>query len=137
MLSKIKTTIIALVATITLIMAQTPNMINNQGVAHNANGTAIANQAIKVRLKIHNTTAAGTIQYSEVRNVTTVASGLFNIQIGSTGGDVFYRKLFIDVPEVKKLFTTSREEQSAKLVYMLSLIVARLERLQQLTDDIK
>ena len=52
-------------------------------------------------------------------------------------GDVFYRKLFIDVPEVKKLFTTSREEQSAKLVNMLSLIVARLERLQELTDDIK
>ena len=85
MLSKIKTTIIALIATITSVFAQTPNMINYQGVAHNANGTAIANQAIKVRLKIHTATAAGTIQYSEVRNVTTDASGLFNIQIGSTG----------------------------------------------------
>lgn len=52
-------------------------------------------------------------------------------------GDVFYRKLFIDIPEVKKLFTTSSEEQSKKLIDMLSLIVARLERLNELTEDIK
>lgn len=85
MLTKFKHTLIALVIGITSAFAQTPNMINYQGVAHNANGTAIANQSIKVRLKIHNNTAGGTVQYSEVRNVTTDASGLFNIQIGSTG----------------------------------------------------
>jgi hemoglobin-like flavoprotein len=52
-------------------------------------------------------------------------------------GGVFYRKLFIDIPEVKKMFTTSGEEQSKKLIDMLSLIVARLERLNELTEDIK
>lgn len=52
-------------------------------------------------------------------------------------GDVFYRKLFIDIPEVKHMFRTSREEQSKKLIDMLSLIVARLERLDELSDDIK
>ena len=52
-------------------------------------------------------------------------------------GDVFYRKLFIDMPELKRMFTTSTEEQSKKLIDMLNLIVARLERLNELTKDIK
>lgn len=52
-------------------------------------------------------------------------------------GDVFYRKLFIDIPEVKRLFTNDTEEQAKKLIDTLSLIVARLERLSELTDDIK
>ncbi len=52
-------------------------------------------------------------------------------------GDVFYRKLFIDIPEVKRLFTNDKEEQSKKLVDTLTLIVARLERISELTDDIK
>jgi hemoglobin-like flavoprotein len=52
-------------------------------------------------------------------------------------GDVFYRKLFIDIPEVRRLFTVSREEQAEKLIHTLTLIVARLERLQEITDEIK
>ena len=52
-------------------------------------------------------------------------------------GDVFYRKLFIDLPEAKHMFKTSREEQSKKLVDMLSLIVARLDRSGEITDEIK
>lgn len=66
-------------------MAQSPNMINYQGVARNTNGSAIANQNIKVRLKVRQGTATGTVKYSEVRSLTTDASGLFTIQIGSAG----------------------------------------------------
>ncbi len=52
-------------------------------------------------------------------------------------GDVFYSKLFIEVPQVKHLFKTSRDIQSKKLVEMLSMIVGRLDRLDELTEDIK
>ena len=52
-------------------------------------------------------------------------------------GDVFYGKLFIDIPQVKHLFKTPRDVQSKKLVDMLTLIVARLERLDELDDTIK
>lgn len=65
--------------------AQAPNQINYQGIAHQLNGNAIANQNISIRLSIHHATANGVVQYSESRNVTTAADGLFNIQIGSAG----------------------------------------------------
>ncbi|MEO0311677.1 MAG: hypothetical protein RIQ89_1334 [Bacteroidota bacterium] len=51
-------------------------------------------------------------------------------------GDVFYRKLFIDVPEVRHLFISDPEEQARKLVDMLSIIIARLDELHILTDEI-
>ena len=52
-------------------------------------------------------------------------------------GDVFYSKLFIEVPHVKHLFKTSRDIQSKKLIDMLNIIVGRLDRLQELTEDIE
>src|SRR6266404_7085906 len=52
-------------------------------------------------------------------------------------GDVFYSKLFIDVPQVEHMFKNSKAEQSKKLIDMLSIIVGRLERLGELTEDIK
>jgi nitric oxide dioxygenase len=52
-------------------------------------------------------------------------------------GDVFYSKLFIEVPHVKHLFKTPREAQSKKLVEMLSMIVGRLDRLDELTEEIR
>jgi len=52
-------------------------------------------------------------------------------------GDVFYSKLFIEVPQVKHLFKTPREHQSRKLVEMLSMIVGRLDRLDELTEEIR
>jgi hemoglobin-like flavoprotein len=52
-------------------------------------------------------------------------------------GDVFYSKLFFDMPYLESLFHTSKEEQSKKLVEMLSVIVGRLENLEELTEEIK
>lgn len=52
-------------------------------------------------------------------------------------GDVFYSKLFIEAPHVKHLFKTPREQQSKKLVEMLSMIVGRLDRLDELTEEIR
>ncbi|HEU5164312.1 MAG TPA: globin domain-containing protein [Chitinophagaceae bacterium] len=52
-------------------------------------------------------------------------------------GDVFYSKLFFDMPHLEHLFHTPKEEQSKKLVEMLSVIVGRLDRLEELTEEIK
>jgi hemoglobin-like flavoprotein len=51
-------------------------------------------------------------------------------------GDVFYTKLFMIQPELKKMFPVAMDEQYKKLIEMISIIVARLERLNELTDDI-
>ena len=51
-------------------------------------------------------------------------------------GDVFYTKLFFEYPQVKTLFKISREEQSKKLIGMLNVIVGRLDRLEELADEI-
>jgi hemoglobin-like flavoprotein len=52
-------------------------------------------------------------------------------------GDVFYSKLFFDMPYLEKLFHTPKEEQSRKLIEMLSVIVGRLDTLEKLTEEIK
>ncbi|MFT3934182.1 MAG: hypothetical protein QM726_11240 [Chitinophagaceae bacterium] len=66
-------------------IAQSPAMINYQGVARNPVGNAIAFKNIKLRLSIHDGTATGTVVYTETRSVQTNAFGLFNVAIGSTG----------------------------------------------------
>ena len=52
-------------------------------------------------------------------------------------GDVFYSKLFFDMPHLKNLFHASKEEQARKLVDMLTTIVGRLDNLSEFTQEIK
>ncbi len=52
-------------------------------------------------------------------------------------GDVFYSRLFLDEPSLKKMFRISQEQQAKKLVDMLDLVVKRLDRLNELSDEIK
>ena len=52
-------------------------------------------------------------------------------------GDVFYTHLFQDYPQLKALFTTSREIQSLKLVNMLHLIVSRIDNMNELKPEIE
>jgi hemoglobin-like flavoprotein len=52
-------------------------------------------------------------------------------------GDVFYSKLFLAMPGLRSLFHITKEEQSKKLIEMLNVIVGRLDRLEELTDDIR
>src|ERR1017187_1077029 len=65
-----------------MVHAQAPNAIPYQGVARNSSGSILASQAIRLRLTIHDVTAAGTIVYQETQAVTTSTLGLFNINIG-------------------------------------------------------
>lgn len=52
-------------------------------------------------------------------------------------GDVFYSKLFLDMPHLENLFHSSKEEQSKKLIGMLTIIVGHLDNLEELTEEIK
>ena len=71
-----------LALSVSVTMAQVPDAINYQAVARNNSGQALASQNIKVRLSL----SRGPLSlYSETRNVTTNALGLFNVQIGSSG----------------------------------------------------
>lgn len=67
------------------VWSQSPSVINYQGVAHQSNGNALANQLITLRLSVRQATANGPISFSETRQVTTSSDGLFHIQIGSAG----------------------------------------------------
>ena len=67
------------------VFAQTPNLLNYQGVARNAVGNPLPNQTMKLRLSIHNLSPSGTVVYSETRPITTNLGGLFSVQIGSAG----------------------------------------------------
>ena len=61
---------------------------------------------------------------------------IFRVIDPVTIGEVFYGKLFLQHPALEKLFSTSMNEQYKKLVDMLSVIVSRLEKLDELTNDI-
>jgi len=52
-------------------------------------------------------------------------------------GDVFYSRLFLENPSLEKMFKTSKEVQSKKLIDMLDLIVKRLDNLEPLTEEIR
>lgn len=52
-------------------------------------------------------------------------------------GDVFYSKLFSENPSLRKMFPKEMDKQYQKLVDMLNIIVARLERMDELTREIQ
>jgi len=67
----------------TLVFAQTPQLLNYQGIARNGN-SVLANTFVKLRFTIHDGTASGTIVYQETQAaIPTNAYGLFTAQIGS------------------------------------------------------
>lgn len=51
-------------------------------------------------------------------------------------GDIFYSKLFLENPDLRKMFPQDMEGQYKKLVDMLDTIIARLENLDELKGDI-
>lgn len=68
-----------------LSIAQSPNLMNYQGVARNGIGNVLPLQPISLRLSILNGSASGPAVYVETRNVTTNAFGLFNVIVGGPG----------------------------------------------------
>lgn len=51
-------------------------------------------------------------------------------------GDLFYNKLFADTPSLRRMFPKKMDEQYQKLISMLNTIVARLEHMEDLTQEI-
>lgn len=52
-------------------------------------------------------------------------------------GDVFYGRLFMEYPMLRALFKSPMEEQYKKLIDTISVVVARLEHLDELTPAIQ
>ena len=52
-------------------------------------------------------------------------------------GDVFYSRLFLEHPALRSLFKSSMEEQYKKLIDTISVLVVRLDHLDELTADIQ
>jgi hemoglobin-like flavoprotein len=51
-------------------------------------------------------------------------------------GDAFYSKLFFEKPALRKMFPVEMDAQYRKLLDMLNMIVMRLDRLDELTEEI-
>ena len=51
-------------------------------------------------------------------------------------GDAFYSKLFFERPALRRMFPVEMDAQYKKLVDMLSMIVARLDHLDEITEEI-
>ena len=64
------------------LFAQTPQAVNYQGVARDANGNVLATTNVALRLSILAGSVSGSVSYSEAQNVTTNNLGLFSIKLG-------------------------------------------------------
>jgi hypothetical protein len=70
----------------TILYAQIPQQLNYQGALRDAKGFPIGNRAISLRLSIQDNGGQNAlVLYSEVRQVTTNAVGLYNLAISSPG----------------------------------------------------
>jgi hypothetical protein len=67
------------------VYAQQLPQINYQGVARKADGSAVSEQSISLRLTIRDGSANGSSVYTETRQRTTNKFGLFTAVIGSSG----------------------------------------------------
>jgi hypothetical protein len=67
----------------TLFAQTVPQEMNYQGVARDAGGNILANQAIGLQIELRQTVSPGTVVYEETHTISTNQLGLFNIKIGS------------------------------------------------------
>lgn len=52
-------------------------------------------------------------------------------------GEVFYSCLFLNMPAARNMFTVNMQEQYGKLLDMIHAVVTRLDRLEEITEEIK
>jgi nitric oxide dioxygenase len=50
---------------------------------------------------------------------------------------LFYNRLFEIAPELKSMFKTEPRDQSQKLITMITLIVSKLQKLEEIQEEIK
>ncbi|HEX8677733.1 MAG TPA: globin family protein [Segetibacter sp.] len=66
-----------------------------------------------------------------VKNTWAIVSRLDAVATGN----LFYNRLFVIAPKVKPLFTKPMEEQSRKLISMITYIVNKLDKLDNIIDE--
>ncbi|WP_309640189.1 hypothetical protein [Flavobacterium sp.] len=82
-MSKKLYTLILLVFTTTILLAQVPQKMSYQAVIRNASNTLVANTNVGMRISILRTSVSGTTVYIETHSTTTNANGLATLQIGN------------------------------------------------------
>ncbi len=65
-----------------LLIAQVPQKFAYQAVVRNANGQAIANQNVKLRITLLAGSISGDVVYTELHEITTSPLGIVNLQVG-------------------------------------------------------
>ena len=63
--------------------------VNFQGVARNSSGTVLANQKINLKFSILKTSELGTVEYTETKEATTNAQGVFSVVVGEVNATSF------------------------------------------------
>jgi hypothetical protein len=63
--------------------------LNFQGVARNASGAVLANQKINLKFSILKTTETGAVEYTEIKEATTNAQGIFAVVVGEVNATSF------------------------------------------------
>jgi hypothetical protein len=63
--------------------------LNFQGVARNSTGAVLANQKINLKFSILKTTETGAVEYTETKEVTTNAQGIFAVVVGEVNATSF------------------------------------------------
>jgi hypothetical protein len=63
--------------------------LNFQGIARNASGAVLANQKVNLKFSILKTTETGAVEYTETKEVTTNAQGIFAVVIGEVNATSF------------------------------------------------
>jgi len=71
----------------------------------------------------------------QIKNVK-MSWGLVIAQVHNAG-ELFYESLFDKHPEVQHLFKKDMKEQAKKLIFMISSIVTKLDKIDEVADDIK
>lgn len=56
---------------------------------------------------------------------------------GEEAGQLFYSRLFEVAPSVRHLFKSDAKEQARKLMNMVTLIVTKLQKLDEIMNDVK
>jgi hypothetical protein len=79
---KTYTLFIVLFCLSTMAFSQAPEGINYQAVIRKTNGTLLANSPVAIRVQIKQTSATGTVVFSERQTAITSAYGLVNLVIG-------------------------------------------------------
>ena len=75
-------TFCATALTLSTLFAQMPEAFNYQAVARDAGGDAITNTTVGVEFQLRQSTASGTVVYSETHSPTTNEHGLFSVAVG-------------------------------------------------------